>query len=115
MMYNMYNKLLFFCGKDKANERLGHLMVSDQSRPRPHATPEKLQVRCRPLRWVGRRSPALPDAKRSGHYFTPVLNAGGGNDLVESAHACCHCWRRDSTTRTLVASYDIISTRMILF
>ena len=64
----------FFYGKDKANERSGHLMVSYHRRPRPHATPEELQVRCRSLRWVGRRSPALPDAKRSG--IKPLLNAG---------------------------------------
>ena len=36
--------------KDKATECSGHLMVSDQSRPRPHVLREELQVRCRPLR-----------------------------------------------------------------
>ena len=88
--------MIFFYGNDKANERSGHLMISDYRRPRPRAAPEELQVRCRPLRWVGRRSPALPDAKRSGikplllNYLTPVLNAGGGNDPAESVHACCH-------------------------
>ena len=76
-----YRITFFFMEKDKANERSGHLMVSDYRRPRHRATPEELQVRCLPLRWVGRRSPALPDAKRSGiNYFTPVLNSGGGND-----------------------------------
>ena len=60
--------------KDKANERSGHLIVSNYRRPRPRATPEELQVRCRPLRWVGRRSPALPDAKRGG--IKPLLDAG---------------------------------------
>ena len=60
--------------KDKANERMGHLMVSDHRLSRPRATPEELQVRCRPTRWVGRRSPALPDAKRSG--IKLLLNAG---------------------------------------
>ena len=39
--------------KDKANERAGHLMVSDYRRPQPRATQEELQVRCLPLRWVG--------------------------------------------------------------
>ena len=29
--------LYFFYGKDKANERAGHLMVSDHRRPRPRA------------------------------------------------------------------------------
>ena len=62
---------------EKANERSGHLMVSDYRRPRHRATPEELQLLCRPLRWVGRRSPALPDAKR--HKATTS---------VESAHAC---------------------------
>ena len=33
--------------KDKANERSGHLMASDYRRPRPRATPDDLQVRCR--------------------------------------------------------------------
>ena len=33
--------------KDKANERTGHLMVSDHRRPRLRVTPEELQVRCR--------------------------------------------------------------------
>ena len=55
--------LFFFMKKNKANERSGRLMVSDYRRPRPRATPEELQVRYRHLRWVGRRSPALPDAK----------------------------------------------------
>ena len=67
-------KMFFFYGKDKANKRSGHLMVSDYRCPRPRATPEELQVRCRALRWVGRRSPALPDAKRSG--IKPLLHAG---------------------------------------
>ena len=66
--------LFFFYGKVKENERSDHLMVSDYRRPRPRATPEELQVRCRPLRCVGLRSPALPDAKRSG--IKPLLNAG---------------------------------------
>ena len=60
--------------KDTANERSGHLMVSDYRRLRPAATQEELQVRCLPLRLVGRRSPALPDAKRSG--IKPLLNSG---------------------------------------
>ena len=89
--------------KDNANESSGHLMVSDYRLPRPCATPEELQVRCLPLKCV--------DAKRSG--IKPQESSG--NDPIESAHACCRCWRRDSTTRTLVASYDTTSTRMILF
>ena len=36
--------------KDKANERSGHLMVSDYRRPRHRATLEELQVHCLPLR-----------------------------------------------------------------
>ena len=64
----------FFFMEKKANERAGHLMVSDYRRPRPRATPEELQVRCRPPRKVGRRSPALPNAKRSS--IKPLLNAG---------------------------------------
>ena len=39
----------------QANERSGHMMVSDYRRPRLRATPEELQVRCLPLRWIGRR------------------------------------------------------------
>ena len=74
MMIRGTSILFFFMEKDKANERSGHLMVSDYRRPRPRATPEELQVRCLPLRWVGRRSPALPDAKRSG--IKPQLHAG---------------------------------------
>ena len=71
----IFNKIgFFFYGKDKANERSGHLMVSDYRRPQPRATPEELQVRCLPVRWVGRRSPALPDAKRSD--TKPLLHAG---------------------------------------
>ena len=65
---------VFFMEKDKANERSGHLMVSDYHCPRPRVTPKELQERCQPLRWVGRRSPALPDAKRSG--LKPLLHAG---------------------------------------
>ena len=42
-------KMFFFYGKDKANKRSGHLMVSDYRCPRPRATPEELQMRCRPL------------------------------------------------------------------
>ena len=38
--------------KDNANKRSGHLMVSDYRRPRPRATPEELQVRCQPLRYI---------------------------------------------------------------
>ena len=64
----------FFYRKDKAKERSGHLMVSDYGRPRPRTTPEEVQVRYRPLRSVVRRTPALPDAKRSG--IMPLLNAG---------------------------------------
>ena len=30
--------------KDKANERSGHLMVSDYRRPRPRVTLEELQI-----------------------------------------------------------------------
>ena len=37
-----------FLIKDKANERTGHLMISDHRRPRHRVTPEELQVRCRP-------------------------------------------------------------------
>ena len=59
----IYAMCSFFMENDKANERAGHLMVSDYHRPRPRATPQELQVRRRPTRWVGRRSPALPDAK----------------------------------------------------
>ena len=66
--------LFFFNGKDKANDRAGHLMVSDHRRPRPRAAPEELQVRCLPVRWVGLRNPALPDAKRSG--IKSLLHAG---------------------------------------
>ena len=51
--------------KDKANERAGHLMVKYYRRPRPRATPEELQVRYLPLRWVGRRSPALARLMRN--------------------------------------------------
>ena len=40
--------LYFFYGKDKANERNDHLMVSNHCRPRLRATPEKLEMRCRP-------------------------------------------------------------------
>ena len=36
--------------KDNANERSGHLMVSDYRGPRPRATPEELQVHCRHLK-----------------------------------------------------------------
>ena len=36
---------MFFYKKDKANERTGHLMVSDHRRPRPRATPEGAGVR----------------------------------------------------------------------
>ena len=64
--------ITFFMEKDKVNKRAGHLMVSDYRRPRHHATPEQIQVCCRPLRWVGRRSPALPDAKRGA--IKPLLN-----------------------------------------
>ena len=67
------DQVIFFYGKDKANERSGHLMVSDYRRPRLRATPEEVQVRCRPTRWVGRRTPALPDAKRSD--IKPLLLA----------------------------------------
>ena len=52
----------------------GHLMVSDYRRPQPRATPEELQMRCLPLRWIGPQSPALPDAKRSG--IKPLFHAG---------------------------------------
>ena len=45
-----YDLSFFFMEKDKANERAGHLMVSDHRRPRPRATPEELQVRCRSLK-----------------------------------------------------------------
>ena len=64
----------FFYEKDKVNERAGHLMVSEYRRPRPRATREELQERCLPLKGVGRRSPALPDAKRSG--IKLLLHAG---------------------------------------
>ena len=60
--------------KDEANELAGHLTLSDYRRPQPCAIPEELQVRYLPLRWDGRRNPALPDAKRSG--LKLVLNAG---------------------------------------
>ena len=71
----MYRKICkyFFYERDKANKRSGHLMLSDYGCPRPRATPQELQVRYRPLRWDGRRSPALPDAERSG--IKPLLNA----------------------------------------
>ena len=52
-MIYCYNNDDFFYGKDKANERACHLMVSDHRRPRPRATPEELQVRCLPVRWLG--------------------------------------------------------------
>ena len=65
---------LFFYGKDKANERAGHLMVSDHRRLRPRATPEELQERCRPLTWIGRQRTALPNTKRS--VIKPLLHAG---------------------------------------
>ena len=39
--------------KDKANERWGHLMVSDYRRPRPRATPEELLMLCFYYRFVG--------------------------------------------------------------
>ena len=58
----LWNVLFFFMRKDMANKRSGHLMISDYRGPRPRATPEELQARCRPVRWVGRRSPALPNA-----------------------------------------------------
>ena len=52
LIYYTYHKhVFFFMEKNKANERSGHLMVSDYRRPRPRATPKELQVRCRPLRW----------------------------------------------------------------
>ena len=35
--------------KDKADERMGHLMVNDHRRPRPCVITEELQVRSRPL------------------------------------------------------------------
>ena len=70
----LHGYFFFFMEKDKTNERSAHLMVSDYRRPRPRATPEELQVRCRPLRWLGWRTPALPDAKRSG--IKPLLHAG---------------------------------------
>ena len=44
----------FFMENDKANERSGHLMVSDHRRPRPRATQKEVQVHCRPLRWFWR-------------------------------------------------------------
>ena len=72
ILFSIDDNTFFFYGKDKANERAGHLMVSDYRRPRPRATPEELQVRCRPPRTVG--SPALPNAKRSS--IKPLLNAG---------------------------------------
>ena len=58
------------------DERSGHLMGSDRRGPRPRATREE-----------------------DYYYLTMVLNARGGIDPVESANACCHCWRRDSTTQ----------------
>ena len=77
---------------EKANERAGHLMVCDYRRTRPRATPEELQVRCRPLRsWAPEPCNIGCETQwHKSHYLTLVLNAGGGNDPVESAHACCH-------------------------
>ena len=71
-IHHLSGNYIFFM--EKTNERSGHLMVSDYRRPRPRVTPEDLHVHCRPLKWVGRRSPALPDAKCSG--IKPLLHAG---------------------------------------
>ena len=43
--------IFFFYGEGKANERSGHLMVSDYRRPRHRATPEELQVPGVYLQW----------------------------------------------------------------
>ena len=59
--------IFFYYGKDKANERSGQLMVSDHRRPRPRATPEALQVRCRPLRWRYTRFLKVPMSYRPGN------------------------------------------------
>ena len=93
-------------------------MVSDYRRPRPRATPEELQMRCQPLRWVGRRGPALPDVKRSG--IKPLFHAGfkcrAGVVMIRSSLPMYVAIAADvTTTRTLVTSYDTTSTRMILF
>ena len=46
ILFSIDDNTCFFYGKHKANERAGHLMVSDYRRPRPRATPEELQERC---------------------------------------------------------------------
>ena len=66
----------FFYGNDKANERTGHLMVSDYRRPRPRATPGELQVRCRLLCW---RYPCHIDLEilpQAGHFTVAWLVEG---------------------------------------
>ena len=60
--------------KDNANERSGHLMVSDYRGPRPRATPEELQVHCRHLR----------PAWSSG--FMPLRFASGNVGLRRPTH-----------------------------
>ena len=45
------NMFFLFYGKDRANERTCHLMVSYPYRPPPRAISYKLQVRCLPFRW----------------------------------------------------------------
>ena len=48
--------MTFFNGKDKANERLGYLMVSDHRRPRSRVTPATGALRCHSTPAIIRRS-----------------------------------------------------------
>ena len=79
----------FFYGKNKANERSGHLTVSDHRRPRLRATPEELQMRCRSLKWRQMRFLKVSMSYRPGntaagrHFTVPWCVEGSSYETVQ--------------------------------